>query len=170
MHRTLLLNASFEPLDIVTWKKGIQLLFQVKTEVLEESEESIQTVQLSIKIPTVLRLTKYVKIYQKKETIRFSRCNILVRDKNTCQYCDTCTNTMQLTLDHVIPVVQGGKKSWENIVTACKNCNQKKGGRTPEQAKMKLIQKPKKPHWLSTRKFKIDTNETPERWKFYIKI
>jgi 5-methylcytosine-specific restriction endonuclease McrA len=170
VNRTLLLNASFEPLDIVTWKKGIQLLFQGKTEVLEESEEIIRTVQLSIKIPTVLRLTKYVKIYKKQESIRFSRYNILLRDKNICQYCGIQENTMQLTLDHVIPIVQGGKKSWENITTACKICNQKKGGRTPEQAKMRLIQKPKKPKWLPTKKLKIDNIETPERWRLYLKI
>ena len=127
MSHALVLNASFEPLHIVTWQRAIQLLFLGKVEVVEESDQEIRTVRMTIKVPAVLRLLTYVPLTKKKQIVRFSRTNIFLRDNNICQYCGTQFNKTHLTLDHVIPIVQGGKKSWENIVTACKPCNQRKG-------------------------------------------
>ncbi len=165
-----MLNASFEPLHIVTWQRALQLLFQGKVEVVEESDKEVRTVRFTIKVPAVLRLLTYVPLTRKKEIVRFSRLNIFLRDQCTCQYCGRAFTKNQLTLDHVIPIVQGGQKSWENIVTACKPCNQKKGGHTPAQAGLQLIRKPKQPAWLPTASLQLGIIKTPERWKIYLKL
>ena len=170
MTHALVLNASFEPLHIVTWQRALQLLFQGKVEVIEESDHEVRTVRLTIKVPAVLRLLNYVPIARKREIVRFSRVNIFIRDHHTCQYCGDKFHRTHLTLDHVIPIVQGGKKNWENIVTACKPCNQRKGGRTPAQAGMQLIKKPKQPNWLPAANLHMGISRTPERWKVYLKV
>jgi 5-methylcytosine-specific restriction endonuclease McrA len=170
MSHALVLNASFEPLHVVTWQRAIQLLFQGKVEVVEESDHEIHTVRLTMKVPAVLRLLSYVPLARKRQIVRFSRINIFLRDNHICQYCGHTFARHQLTLDHVIPIVQGGRKCWENIVTACKPCNQRKGGRTPTQASMKLIRKPKQPNWLPTANLHLGITKTPERWKIYLKL
>ncbi|MDR3606597.1 MAG: HNH endonuclease [Oligoflexia bacterium] len=170
MSHALVLNASFEPLHVVTWQRAIQLLFQGKVEVVEESEKEIRTVRLTMKVPAVLRLLTYVPLTKKRHIVRFSRANIFLRDNHVCQYCNQQFHRNHLTLDHVIPIVQGGKKSWENIVTACKPCNQRKGGRTPAQAGMQLHRKPKQPNWLPTANFQLGLTQTPERWRIYLRL
>jgi 5-methylcytosine-specific restriction endonuclease McrA len=170
MSHALVLNASFEPLHIVSWQRAIQLLFQGKVEVIEEYDREIRTVKISIKVPAVLRLLTYVPLSRKKHIVRFSRANIFLRDNHHCQYCGHKFGKSHLTLDHVIPIVQGGRKGWENIVTACKPCNQHKGGRTPAQANMHLVRKPRQPMWLPTANLQLGIQRTPERWKIYLKL
>jgi len=170
MGHALVLNATFEPLQIVTWQRALQLLFQGKVEVIEDSEKEVRTVRLTIRVPAVLRLLEYVPLKKKKQIVRFSRANVFIRDQHRCQYCGHGFQKSHLTLDHVIPVVQGGEKSWENIVTACKPCNQKKGGRTPQQARMELIRKAQRPHWLPTTSISFSVSKTPDRWKIYMKL
>ncbi len=169
MGHALVLNASYEPLHIVTWQRAIQLLFQGKVEVIEEYDREIRTVRLSIKMPAVLRLLTYIPATKRKHIIRFSRANIFARDKHICQYCGSQPSKSQLTLDHVTPIVQGGRKCWENIVTACKPCNQKKGGKTPAQAGMHLRGKPGRPNWLPTSILQVEIKQSPERWQIYFR-
>jgi 5-methylcytosine-specific restriction endonuclease McrA len=166
--QTLVLNSTFEPILVVSWQKAIQLLFQGKVEVIEESSHEVRTVRISIRIPAVLRLLKFVPTHRGHQLVRFSRMNVFLRDSHRCQYCGGKFNRNHLTLDHVIPVVQGGRKSWDNIVTACKPCNQKKGGKTPQQASMKLVRKPEEPHWLPRASFSLGITITPESWKIYL--
>lgn len=170
MSHALVLNASFEPLHIVSWQRAIQLLFQGKVEVIEDSDHEIRTVRMTIRVPAVLRLLTYIPLKRKKQIVRFSRMNIFLRDSHQCQYCGGDYPRSQLTLDHVIPVVQGGRKSWSNIVTACKPCNQRKGGRTPNQAGMRLIRKPQQPQWLPTASLHLGITKTPDRWKIYLRL
>ncbi len=170
MSHALILNASFEPLHIVSWQRAIQLLFQGKVEVVEESDREIRTVRITMRVPAVLRLLKYVQIGRKKQVIRFSRANIFLRDGCVCQYCGRKFTKSQLTLDHVKPVVQSGEKSWENIVTACKPCNQKKGGRTPQEARMQLIRKPRRPIWLPAASVQVGVAIAPASWKMYLRL
>lgn len=170
MTHALVLNASFEPLHIVSWERAIQLLFQGKVEVIEESDHEIRTVRITMKVPAVLRLLKYVPLTRKKHIIRFSRPNIFLRDNNKCQYCGKQFPRSALTLDHVTPIVQGGGKSWDNIVTACKPCNQRKGGRTPAQAGMHLIRKPRQPIWLPAASLQFGISRISDRWKVYLKL
>lgn len=167
MDHVLVLNASFEPLHIIHWQKAMQLLFQGKVEVVEEYEREIRTVSMTFRLPSVLRLLKFIPIKRKKNIIRFSRANIFLRDDFTCQYCGRKRPRHELTLDHVVPAVQNGLKTWDNIVTACIQCNQRKGGRTPQEAGMRLIAKPGRPEWLPTFTIKYSLKSAPERWKLY---
>ena len=106
----------------------------------------IRTVSFKIKIPEIIVLTFFNGFYHKD--VRFSRRNIFERDRNTCQYCGTTFNKMDLTIDHVVPRSRGGKDTWDNLVLACVKCNVKKGDRPPEQAGLNLIRHPKKPQWV----------------------
>ena len=170
----LILNASFEPLNIVDWQRAIQLVFQNKVEVLEEHEQEVRSVSLTMKMPTVLKLHQYISLAHTKSFVRFSRLNVFLRDHFQCQYCAETFDLNRLTLDHVIPSVQGGQKEWKNIVTACMECNQKKGGRTPQQANLTLVRFPKEPKFLpkSHVPFKMLDDwfsYWPDQWMVYLK-
>jgi 5-methylcytosine-specific restriction endonuclease McrA len=110
-----------------------------------DKTQSVGLVNKFIRVPRVILLINYDKV--PKRYIKFSRANIFLRDKNKCQYCGKEFKKNDLNLDHVIPRAYGGISSWENIVCSCIKCNRIKGGRTPEEAGMKLKQKPKKPEW-----------------------
>ncbi|HVN78907.1 MAG TPA: HNH endonuclease [Terriglobia bacterium] len=167
METTLLLNASFEPLKIITWQRAITLLFAGKVEVIEEYTREIHSVTFSIRLPSIIRLLKYVRV-RRTRVVKFSRANIYARDRHTCQYCGQTLPSDDLTFDHVIPVSRGGTKSWENIVTACIECNRKKGGRTPEEAGMKLVQKPHEPLWVPSFNVTFVFKNFPESWRDYL--
>lgn len=167
MELTLLLNATYEPLKVINWKKAITLLFQGKVEVLEVYDKEIHAVSVTFKLPSVLRLLKIVKT-NNNGSVRFSRVNIFTRDKYKCQYCGKKFNTEDLTFDHVIPMAKGGKKTWENIVTACWRCNNQKSGRTPEEAGIKLIRQPVKPKWNRSITITIGISYTPDKWRDYL--
>jgi len=167
METTLLLNASFEPLKIITWQRAITLLFARKVEVIEEYTREVHSVTFSIRLPSIIRLLKYVRV-RRTRVVKFSRANIYARDRHTCQYCGETLPSDELTFDHVIPVSRGGTKSWENIVTACIECNRKKGGRTPEEAGMKLVQKPHEPLWVPSFNVTFVFKNFPESWRDYL--
>lgn len=160
--RALLLNASFQPLQVISWQKALQLFFSGKVEIVESSDRVIRSVTLTIRIPVVIRLLKYIPPIRRKNVVKLSRKNILLRDHFTCQYCGKKPPQSQLTLDHVVPIVKGGPKTWENLVTACRTCNVKKGGRTPDEASMKLMKTPKQPIWLPMLGLSIDITHSPE--------
>jgi len=164
---TLLLNQSYEPLQIVGWQRAITLLWQGKVEVLEEHDQEIRSISFSMKIPSVMRMLSMVRL-KRRTPVKFTRLNIFTRDAFTCQYCAVKFDTEELTFDHVVPVAQGGRKSWENIATACVSCNSKKEGRTPEQAKMKLLRKPRQPTWTQAITVTIGLRKTPESWADYL--
>lgn len=134
----LVLNQGFEPHDVCRTRRAIVLVFGGKAELVEDSRGEVHTVSASYRIPSVIRLTHSVRRpYHQR---RLTRVEVFMRDRCTCQYCGR--ETRDLTLDHVLPRSQGGGHTWENVVSACKTCNRKKGGRTPEQAGMKLLSVP----------------------------
>ncbi len=168
MEQTLLLNATYEPLRVIHWQRAICLLWQGKVEVLEVYDREIHGVSLSLKLPAVLRLLKLVKMEANRRAIKFSRANIFLRDNHRCQYCGHSFRTEDLTFDHVIPIAKGGKKNWENIVTACWLCNNKKSGRTPEEARMRLIKPPQRPTWKPYMTLTAGIKNAPEIWRDYL--
>ena len=141
---TLVLNATWQPVARVPWQRAITLLFLGKVEVVEEYEDkTIRSVTFEVKMPSVVRFLRMLK--RRKPVIRFSRENVFARDHGQCQYCSKKVTRPEATYDHVLPRSQGGTTHWENIVIACVPCNQRKGGRTPDQARMKLKVVPVKP-------------------------
>lgn len=170
MDRVLLLNAGFEPLRVVHWTRAFGLIFQEKVEIIEEYSSVVRTVSQQFNVPAVIRLRRWVNLKRKPPIIRFSRANIYLRDEFTCQYCWVVFPDGELTLDHVIPVVQGGRKSWENIVAACVRCNQKKSDRTPKQARMALYKKPKAPRWLPAKLDVTVHQSMPKLWEPYLGV
>jgi 5-methylcytosine-specific restriction endonuclease McrA len=118
MEQTLLLNATYEPLKVVHWQKAITLWCQGKVEVISVYDREVRSVSFSFKLPSVIRLLRYIKIKRQIDYVPFSRANIYARDEHTCQYCAENLPSADLTFDHVVPVAQGGRKDWENIVRA----------------------------------------------------
>jgi 5-methylcytosine-specific restriction endonuclease McrA len=102
------------------------------------------------------------------EYVPFSRANIYARDNHSCQYCGDPFPTNELTFDHVVPVAHGGRKDWENIVTCCITCNRKKGGRTPDQAGMRLIRHPRRPDRAPAIRITFGLRNAPESWRDYV--
>ncbi|MFS8781621.1 HNH endonuclease [Synechococcus sp. W55.1] len=146
MGKVLVLNASYEPLNITSWRRAVVLLLKGKAEQIEHNG---RVVYGNIPLPTVIRLRHYVHVPHKE--IPLTRRNVLYRDGHRCQYCG-CFGE-DLTLDHVIPRSRGGGDTWENVVSACVRCNVKKGNRTPREAGMPLLRQPRRPH--STLYFEI---------------
>jgi 5-methylcytosine-specific restriction endonuclease McrA len=168
MEHTLVLNATYEPINIISWRRAVTLLCQGKVEVLAEYDREIHSISFRIRMPSVLRLLKYVKIRKRFQHVKFCRANIYARDHHTCQYCGRKCPTEDLTFDHVTPIVKGGGKTWDNIVTCCFGCNHRKGGRTPEEAGMRLIRAPKEPDWVpSMLHLTIGFRSAPDSWRDY---
>ena len=169
MDRTLLLNATYEPLQIVSWKRAIRMLFQGKVEVIEVYDREVRSVTLSLNIPSVIKLQHYVRVRPQQARIKFSRSNLFARDKYSCQYCGQQQVTSQLTYDHVVPVARGGPTSWENIVTSCLPCNRRKRDRTPDEAGLKLKKKPIAPIGFPAKVHLVLMKvQAPDVWKQYI--
>ncbi|GAB4231266.1 MAG: HNH endonuclease [Acidobacteriota bacterium] len=169
MQQTLLLNATYEPLQVVSWKRAVRLYFQEKVEVLEVYDRVIRSVRLTIAVPAVVRLLYYVPLHQRRNGLRFSRRNVFLRDRFRCQYCGRQLPASQLTCDHVIPVARGGATTWENVVTSCIPCNRYKGNRTPEEAGMSLRRTPVAPvGFVGRAPIFLARIEPPETWKAYL--
>ena len=134
----LVLNQNYEPLNICRVRRAIVLLYRGKAEMLENGSGFIQSVSYTFPVPSVIRLAYWIK--RPRPQPKLTRLEVFHRDRYTCQYCGK--ETRQLTLDHVIPRHQGGEHNWENVVSACVPCNRRKAGRTPEQARMRLLHSP----------------------------
>ncbi|XP_028761225.1 uncharacterized protein LOC114719840 isoform X1 [Neltuma alba] len=174
--RGLVLDVSYRPVNVVGWKRAICLEFMEKADVLEYYDQTVNSPSGSFYIPAVLRVPYLLQVV-KRRIIKsnLSRKNILFRDNYTCQYCSSYEN---LTIDHVIPTALGGEWKWENLVTACVKCNSKKGHRTLEEAKMKLLKAPKAPKDydilaipLTSAALRMLTMRkgTPEEWRQYLR-
>lgn len=156
----LVLNRNYQPVHVTSVKRAFSLLYQGVAKAIDDqyrlyefadwaalsaTTDCITTVSRSIRVPRVLVLSAYE--YLPKGRVRFSRLNIYARDHDTCQYCGRTLPRSELNLDHVRPRCDGGKTTWENVVCSCVPCNLRKGGRTPDQAGMKLLRKPFRPKW-----------------------
>ncbi|HMO17437.1 MAG TPA: HNH endonuclease [Oligoflexia bacterium] len=164
MATTLLLNSSYEPLKVISWERAVTLLFLGKVEVIENYEKNIRSVSIVMRVPSVVRLLRYVKLGTR--TPPLNKVNLLTRDDFSCQYCRRKLKRSDATIDHVVPRSQGGPTTWENVVVACPPCNRKKGGRTPLQAKMELKNKPLAPEWLPVVNLNIHP-DLPRTWRFF---
>ena len=140
--RVLVLNATYEPINVCTVRRAVVLLLKAKAELLERSRHELHSESTTLARPVVIRLVTYVKVPRDAHRRKITRRAVFARDSWTCQYCGSRSN---LTVDHVIPRSKGGASSWENIVASCAPCNRRKGDRTPRQAGMQPQRAPRTP-------------------------
>lgn len=159
----LVLNQNYEPLSVCTVKRAFILIFLDKAEVIEsQNGRVVHSVSQTWPVPSIVRLGLYVSRPPKK--ILLSRKNIIKRDGHRCQYCGQSRTAM--TVDHVIPKNRGGEEVWENLVCACVRCNNKKGDRTPDEARMPLRRLPRRPNHITFIQRFVGLGDN--RWKRYL--
>lgn len=165
----LVLNRLYMAVHVISARRAFAMLFRQAAEVLVYEDERynaydfsswlevsqardrfrsdgvewVRAVKFDIMVPKIIRLLFYDRL--PAQQVKFNRRNIFARDRNRCQYCGSRFPTTELSLDHVIPKSRGGRTIWENIVCACTECNARKGGRLPVEARMTLIRKPDRP-------------------------
>jgi 5-methylcytosine-specific restriction endonuclease McrA len=142
----LLLNQNYEPLTILKLKRAITLMILGKVDTIENEDGKIlHAISLTYRVPSVIRLRYYVRI--KRKEISLTKKNVIKRDNHQCQYCGKRTGLM--TADHILPKSLGGEESWENLVCACQECNNRKGDHSLKQSGMHLMRKPKRPSYFT---------------------
>lgn len=160
----LVLNATYEPLSVVSVPRAVHLLISKKAEQIEFSDLTIRSANYSMPVPIVIRLHYYVRIPHNLP-LPLSRRALLMRDDYTCQYCGSQPGKEQLTMDHIMPRSRGGRTDWENVITACAPCNRRKSNRTPEEAHMKLLSTPSRPRFWS---MALMTSPGNDVWRKYL--
>ena len=165
MTDVLVLNASYEPLRIVSVRRAMVLLLQRKAELVEAAAQRLRAPTVTFVVPLVVRLVRYVAIPRHRRKLPCSRRGVLARDRETCQYCGAQPGRAHLTIDHVLPRAQAGTTSWENVVAACTACNHRKANRTPQQAGMALAATPRRPSYVAGTL--LDTLERHAIWQKY---
>lgn len=138
--RVLLLNYSYEPLGTIGVARAICMWFSDKITIEEKDADRIlHSPTTSLEVPSVVRLRNYVHVKRRRQETTMKRARIYIRDRYRCQYCGEHKHAKDLTLDHILPRAQGGESTPHNLVAACVKCNQRKGNRTPDQARMPLL-------------------------------
>jgi len=179
----LVLNRSYLPVHVTTVRRAFTLIYQGTALAVNGAYETfdfeawrrasaryadvIGTSRGPIRIPRVIVLLGYDRVPRRH--VRYSRINIFARDKFTCQYCGAKPHRSQLNLDHVIPRSLGGRTTWENVVCSCVDCNRRKGGRTPQQARLSLTRQPMKPRWTPMMHH-IVSSVRYEEWRPFLHI
>jgi 5-methylcytosine-specific restriction endonuclease McrA len=139
----LVLNATYEPINVCTVRRAVVLLLKDKAEIIERAEWELHSATQTIARPVVIRLVSYVRIPRDTHRRKITRRAVFARDQWTCQYCGSRSS---LTVDHVVPRSKGGPSSWENIVASCAPCNRRKGNALPRQVGMRLRKQPGTPN------------------------
>jgi 5-methylcytosine-specific restriction endonuclease McrA len=170
MDGVLLLNASYEPLAVLSLHRATKLLLRERVEpvadgVATEAVIHINSAERTFAIPTVLRLKVYVNVPQRNAP-SWTRRGVAARDRNLCAYCGKKCGSSDLTVDHVIPLAKGGRSTWGNTVVACFRCNQRKADRMPHEAGMKLRIEPKTPRT----RYVVARGDVPAAWKVWIEV
>lgn len=163
--QTLVLTPMGTPSLLVPWETAITMVYLGKADVLEEYEDTVSSPSVTMRVPAVLCLRRHLSGV--KKGVKFSRPNVYLRDRYTCQYCGVRKHPDDLNFDHVVPRVRGGKTTFTNIVTSCFPCNTRKAGRTPEEAGMRLLRKPFKPMTLPIEALTIPEAKVHAKWKPY---
>jgi len=180
----LVLNRSYLPVHVTTVRRAFCLLYRGLARAVNEryetfdfdswrelsvrvEDDAVASISGAIRVPRVILLQAFDRVPRRQ--VRFNRINVYARDRNTCQYCGRCFARADLNLDHVVPRSQGGCSTWENVVCSCLDCNRKKGGRTPAQARMRLIREPARPRWTPVLGVVGGRQGHPE-WKPFLSI
>ena len=161
MRSALVLNATYEPLSVVSARRAVCLVLADKAEVIHHDGTAIHSARTSVPTPLVIRLRYVVKVpYHRRTTL--SRRAVFARDDHRCQYCGGHADS----IDHVVPRSKGGPHEWENVAAACRPCNLRKRDRTPDEANMRLARAPRAPRELAW--VVVAVGRVPEAWKPYL--
>ncbi|MEO1232384.1 MAG: HNH endonuclease [Myxococcota bacterium] len=168
MH-TLVLSPEWEPVRQIDWKRAVKLALSGMVEVVAEYEDRlIRSVSMTMRQPLILRLVRGGG-RRPRRGVPYSKDNVFVRDKGSCQYCGTSLKRREATIDHVFPRSRGGRTQWTNVVVACLACNQLKGDRTPEEAGLQLARTPERPrHLPGTLRLSFRRADVPEPWRPFL--
>jgi 5-methylcytosine-specific restriction endonuclease McrA len=162
----LVLNASYEPINVCAARRAIVLVLKGVAAAEEHAAVHVHSSRAAMRLPSVIRLLEYRRIPHQSRAL--SRKNILMRDRYTCQYCLEVLPSSELTLDHVVPRSRAGESSWENLVACCHRCNNRKGNRTPEEANMKLARMPRPFSLHTSRHLMRLLAKSDEQWRKYL--
>ena len=163
----LVLNASYEPINVCAARRALVLVLKGVAMTEEENGHFLHAARIAMRVPSVIRLLEYRRIPHQSRAL--SRKNILLRDRNTCQYCATVLPSGELTLDHVIPRSRGGSSTWENLVACCHTCNRRKGNRMlSEITDMKLLKEPRPFSLHTSRQIMRMLGRGDDRWRKYL--
>ena len=163
MQQVLVLNASYEPLNVCSLRRAHVLVYKGKAEVIEELDRPLRSATTTFRWPHVIRLIHYVRVPRLVQR-KISRRALFARDGWRCVYCGSTGG--RLTLDHVIPRSRGGESSWENVVTSCAPCNLRKGNNLPHEVHMELSHAPRAP--AAVLFIQLATPNVPTRWEQYL--
>lgn len=168
MQRALLLDRNYMALSVVPWRKAVKLMVKGKAEPVAGSGivREVQSASSKFQVPSIIRLLVVVPWKAHMGRMKFSRKNVVIRDNSCCQYCGNKLGKGSGTIDHVKPRSRGGKTDYLNCVLCCKSCNNIKADRTPEQSGMRLLQKPRKPTFMSL--YRHHLTSPPDEWCDYI--
>ncbi len=164
--RVLVLNASYEPINVCTERRAVVMIFKGVARMEEHNGHELHSARITMHAPSVIRLTEYRHIPHERRSL--SRKNILLRDQFTCQYCGKVFQPADLTLDHIIPRSRGGNSTWDNLVACCKKCNHRKGSHAPADAGMTLLKKPRAFSMHVSRQIMRYLGRTDETWRKYL--
>jgi 5-methylcytosine-specific restriction endonuclease McrA len=162
----LVLNASYEPINICAARRAVVLVLKGVAMTEEENGHSLHAARFTMQLPSVIRLLEYRRIPH--QTRALSRKNILLRDRNTCQYCGNVHASSELTLDHVVPRSRGGLSAWENLVACCHPCNRQKGNQLSHEAGMRLLREPRAFTLHTSRHIMRMIGRSDAKWRKYL--
>lgn len=162
----LVLNATYEPINVCAARRALVLVLKGVASAEEQSRFVFRSSSRSFRVPSVIRLLEYRRIPFQGRAL--SRKNILMRDRNTCQFCARVLPASELTLDHILPRSKGGESTWENLVACCHPCNNRKGDRSPEEAGMKLLRRPRSFTLHTDRQLMRMMGRKDEAWRKYL--
>ncbi len=179
----LVLNRNFEAIEVTNVRRALVLMYCGAAHAFDEGElydfsawravhpsshePNIPIIGGLLRVPRVVHLTRYD--LRPRAAIRLTRRNLMFRDQFQCQYCGLSPGPHDLNIDHVFPRSRGGAASWENLVTSCRTCNLRKGGRTPEEANMRLAKRPMKPRWSVVTQILLRHSEPYREWEPFLK-
>jgi 5-methylcytosine-specific restriction endonuclease McrA len=162
----LVLNATYEPINVTAVRRAMVLLLKGVAQAEEMHNAEVHSAASAHKVPSVIRLLAYRHIPQQSRAL--SRKNILLRDRNTCQFCGRIFPSSELTLDHVVPRSRGGASSWENLVACCHPCNRAKGNHLPTEASMRLLREPHAFNLHTSRHIMRLMGHSDDKWRKYL--
>lgn len=164
--KVLVLNNSYEPINICSWKKAIIMLIKGVATSLENTADIIRSPSVAVPLPSVLRLAHYVPVPKLRK--KLNKSYVLIRDSFICQYCGKKLRESEITFDHIIPRSRGGRNNWQNLATACPECNAKKADKLPEEAGFILKRDPRRYHPFSLLYQLQCCGYFDEKWKKYL--